>query len=274
MDITTGLMEAFLKCRTKCYLRAREVVETDNAYADWVRRQSDVFRSEGIKRLVAGVAPDKRATGPPTMELGRSAQWQLATDFVARSENLQCSCHAVERNPPAGRGQAAQFIPIRFVFTNKLTRNDKLLLAFDALVISKAFNREVALGRIVYGDDQATLKVKTSALKSEVERLAEKIGALISSSSPPDLVLNRHCAECEFQTRCRQKAIDKDDLSLLGSITEKERTDFNSRGIFTVTQLSFTFRPRRRPRGLKDKRERNHHSLKARVLSARVRDLS
>jgi predicted RecB family nuclease len=46
-------------------------------------------------------------------------------------------------------------------------------------------------------------------------------------------------------------------------MTEKERTDFNSKGIFTVTQLSFTFRPRRRPKGLKDKRERHHYALKA-----------
>ena len=216
MAITTDLVEAFLKCPTKCFLRARAEVETGNAYADWVRTESDVFRSEGIKRLVAGVAPDKCATGTAAMESGRSAQWQLALDFVARSENLQCSCHAVERIPSAGRGQAAQFIPIRFVFRNKLTRHDKLLLAFDALVISKVLGREVALGRIVYGDDHVTLKVKISALKSEVEKLTDKIGALISSPSPPDLVLNRHCAECEFQTRCRQKAIDKDDLSLLG----------------------------------------------------------
>jgi hypothetical protein len=46
-------------------------------------------------------------------------------------------------------------------------------------------------------------------------------------------------------------------------MTERERTDFNSKGIFTVTQLSFTFRPRRRPKGLRDKRERHHHALKA-----------
>ncbi|MGB9436261.1 MAG: hypothetical protein WBQ89_28685, partial [Candidatus Acidiferrum sp.] len=44
---------------------------------------------------------------------------------------------------------------------------------------------------------------------------------------------------------------------------EKERTDFNSKGIFTVTQLSYTFRPRRRPQGLRSKKERYHHSLKA-----------
>jgi len=145
----------------------------------------------------------------------------LALDFVARSENLQCSCHAVERIPSAGRGRAAQFVPIRFVFSNKLSRHDKLLLAFDALVISKVLGREVTLGRIVYGDDHVALNVKVSALKNEVEKLTDKIGVLISSPSPPDLILNRHCAECEFQTRCRQKAIDKDDLSLLGSMTER-----------------------------------------------------
>ena len=263
MAVTTDLVEAFLKCPTKCFLRARAEVQTGSAYADWLRTESDVFRSEGIKRLVAGVAADKCVTGTAATESVRSAQWQLALDFVARSENLQCSCHAVERIPSAGRGRAAQFVPIRFVFSNKLSRHDKLLLAFDALVISKVLGREVTLGRIVYGDDHVTLNVKVSALKNEVEKLTDKIGVLISSPSPPDLILNRHCAECEFQARCRQKAIDKDDLSLLGSMTEKERADFNSKGIFTVTQLSFTFRPRRRPKELKDKRERHHYALKA-----------
>ena len=44
---------------------------------------------------------------------------------------------------------------------------------------------------------------------------------------------------------------------------EKERSKFNSEGIFTVTQLSYTFRPRRRPKRLRDRREKYHHALKA-----------
>ena len=185
MAITTDLVEAFLKCPTKCFLRARAEVETGNAYADWVRAETDVFRSEGIKRLVAGVAPDKCATGTAATK-SKSAHWQFALDFVARRENLRCSCHAVERIPSAGRGRAAQFVPIRFAFSNKLTRHDKLLLAFDALVISKVLGREVTLGRIVYGDDHVMLKVKVSTLKNEVEKLTEKIRALISSLLVPD----------------------------------------------------------------------------------------
>ena len=244
-------------------LRSRGEAETGNAYAAWVQTKNDVFRIEGTKRLVAGVAPDKCVIGTQAMGSLKPAQWHLGIEFTVQSQNLQCSCHALEQIPSAGRGRTAQFVPIRFVFRNKLNRDDKLLLAFDARVLSEALSREVGLGKIVYGENYATLKVKTPALARNVRKLTDKISTLLASPSPPDLVLNRHCAECEFQNRCRQKAIEKDDLSLLSGMAEKERTDFNSKGIFTVTQLSHTFRPRRRPQGLRDKRERYHHSLKA-----------
>jgi predicted RecB family nuclease len=85
--------------------------------------------------------------------------------------------------------------------------------------------------------------------------------------------LNRHCVECEFQTRRRQKVVDTDDLSLLAGITEKERKEFNSKGILTVTLWSFTFRPRRRPEGLKDKRERHRYALRALALRENKRHI-
>ena len=46
-------------------------------------------------------------------------------------------------------------------------------------------------------------------------------------------------------------------------MTEKERRKLHSKGIFTVTQLSYTFRPRKRSRRSANKEERHHHSLKA-----------
>jgi predicted RecB family nuclease len=93
--------------------------------------------------------------------------------------------------------------------------------------------------------------------------MVEKITGLLSNPEPPDLVLNRHCGECEYQSRCRKIAVEKDDLSLLANMSAKERQKLRSKGIFTVTQLSYTFRPRRRPKRQRDKREKYHHSLKA-----------
>lgn len=63
MTITNELVETFLKCPTKCFLRSRGEVGTGNAYATWVRTKNNVFRIEGTKRLVAEVAPDKCAIG-------------------------------------------------------------------------------------------------------------------------------------------------------------------------------------------------------------------
>ena len=53
--------------------------------------------------------------------------------------------------------------------------------------------------------------------------------------------------------------VENDDLSLLSGMTEKERKKLHDKGIFTVTQLSYTFRPRRRSKQLRDKRERYRH---------------
>jgi len=94
------------------------------------------------------------------------------------------------------------------------------------------------LGKIIHGDDRTTLNVKTGALVSEVRGLTEKIGIFLSSNSPPELNSQPTLSQCEFQNQCRQKAIEKDDISLLSSIAETERQGHRSKGIFTVTQLT------------------------------------
>jgi transposase-like protein len=63
--------------------------------------------------------------------------------------------------------------------------------------------------------------------------------------------------------RCRKLATEKNELSLLSGMSEKERKELHGKGIFTVTQLSYTFRPRRRRRELRNKQEKFHHSLRA-----------
>ena len=45
MKLTSALFDAFLKCRTKCYLRWTGEVGTGNAYAEWVQAQNDAYRA-------------------------------------------------------------------------------------------------------------------------------------------------------------------------------------------------------------------------------------
>jgi predicted RecB family nuclease len=266
MRISSDLFNAFLKCPTKCWLRAASEPPSGNAYAEWMKSRKASYHATEIARLLSETPKGEVAVSPPPENL-KAARWHLAANLAAHARMnsyvLESEVHAVERVPSEGRGRPPQFIPVRFIFTNKLGEDDKLLLAFDTFVLSEVTGREISFGKIIHGDDHSALKVKTAALSGEVRKCIERIAALLSSPTPPDLVLNRHCGECEFQTRCRQKAIEADDLSLLSGMSEKERKTLRSKGIFTVTQLSHTFRPRRRPKRMRDKRERYHHSLKA-----------
>ena len=67
-----------------------------------------------------------------------------------------------------------------------------------------------------------------------ITRLSKRWWKPFATRSRSDSALRR----CEFQTRCRQKAEEKDDLSLLSGMTEKERRNLHDKGILTVTQLS------------------------------------
>jgi hypothetical protein len=91
----------------------------------------------------------------------------------------------------------------------------------------------------------------------------DKIANLKAADKPPEPVLNKHCLECKFRLRCRKIAEDRDDLSLLSKMSVAEREKLRNRGIFSVQQLSYTFKPRRRPKHLSSIPDKYSHPLKA-----------
>jgi hypothetical protein len=132
-----------------------------------------------------------------------------------------------------------------------------------------------ASGTLIYG---AGFRRRTIRIENHVARTLQNIDAIETAwreQKPPALVLNRHCAICDFQLRCRGIAAERDDLSLLAAMTAKERAKCAAKGIFTITQLSYGYRPRRRKRNRPDAERsrksasgatppaKNDHKLKA-----------
>jgi predicted RecB family nuclease len=98
------------------------------------------------------------------------------------------------------------------------------------------------------------------------ERLLNALSAMQLNAKGPPLVLNTHCQICEFQNRCRAQALEEDNLSLLRGISEGEITKLNRKGIFTINQLSYTFRPRRIKKRAKNPAHSHYFALQARAL--------
>ncbi|PYJ07347.1 MAG: hypothetical protein DME25_03980, partial [Verrucomicrobia bacterium] len=86
MNPNSQLFEAYLKCPTKCWLRSRGETGEGNAYAEWVKEQSETYHAEGVRRLQASVPEGERVVAPPTENL-KTAKWRLALDFVAQASS-------------------------------------------------------------------------------------------------------------------------------------------------------------------------------------------
>jgi hypothetical protein len=108
MNITADLFEAYLKCHTKCFLRSHGEAGAGNAYADWVRSQTDSYRNEQIRELTTTAARDGRIMTAPLTENPKAAEWGYTFDFVARAQNLQSNIHVVEGTPPDEFGRPIQ----------------------------------------------------------------------------------------------------------------------------------------------------------------------
>ena len=263
MLITEETFEAFLKCETKSHLYFQRAVGVQSEFSEWQRNLRRKYKETGWERLRSTVRGDQWCAGTPALHSLEDHRYRFIIDYTVALPEILSRPHALELIRSASKARDHLYIPLRFVPSEKLSIDDKLLLAFDAFALSQTCGKTPHVGRIIHASQYATVTVPLAGLLDKVRFVLGNMVAQQVSTTAPPLVLNKHCAECEFRSRCRQTAIEKNDLSLLPNIGVKERRKQNDKGIFTVLQLSYTFRPRRRPaHGLL----KHQHALKALAL--------
>lgn len=256
MVITQQIFEAFLKCPTKSQLSRDASMVVENSVG-WPQELEQIFIRNGWSRLCAGIPADQVITSASAAEAIRERRCGLIVDCMLQTSDLRARLHGLEIIGAPANAQT-RYVPIRFLSNEKVSTTDKLLLAFDAFVFSQVSGSRPDRGKLIHGREYRTTVVSLASLYGRIKSVIKAITALQANASPPPVVLNRHCSECQYASRCRQVAEKADDLSLLAKMTEKTRQKYHQKGIFTVTQLSYTYRPRRRRGGVK-----HDHALKA-----------
>jgi predicted RecB family nuclease len=248
MLITQEIFEAFLHCPTKSYLSCRPDVLDAAPNQSW-QPWEESFMQNGSSRLRAAVFDCEEYTGTPAADAIKRQQYRMIFDYTALTTDLRAHLRALElvHLPGAKDRSVRQYVPIRLLSEERISTANRLLLAFDALVFSQAASTTLPpIGKLMHGRKYSMTTVLLTPLYPKVQSVIAAIYTQQASSTPPPLLLNKHCAECQYASRCRRIATDADDLSLIVKINAKERKKYHEKGIFTVTQLSYTFRPRRR----------------------------
>jgi predicted RecB family nuclease len=261
MQITQQMFESYLHCPLKCFQYRDRSPDQVPEYSEWQRQIQHEYEQSAWTRLCASFRPNKTFWGnPPHADL-QSHRYKLIGQYRISTADFEASLNAIQLiDLNIGGHHRETYTPLRFVVREKLSNADRLSLAFDALAFSSACGYVPHLGKIIHGQNQQALTISLDKLIAKVRHTISRIRQHDARNSPPPLILNRHCHECDFQLRCRAIATEQDDLSLLANFSEKEWKRQHEKGIFTVTQLSYTFRPRKRLTTLS---VQHHHALKA-----------
>ncbi len=263
--LTDGLLEDHLQCHSKSYLRFRGRFGQATAYSNVcvqldARHRANAFQWLAAQSTTAGV---KWFNGSRLEDLATGHSMIL--DAVGGAEGLETHFHGLQQVPGDSPLGAYYYEPIRVYRHVQPSSAVRLLLGFDALVLRHLQGFLPEDGVLICGPTFKRIRIHLRAHLESLATVLRRLRLQVASVDEPPLALNRHCDLCEFKQLCRTKAEAADNLTLLKGMTLKEMTRHNSKGIFTVKQLSYTFRWRR-PAKRQTQRFPHNFALQARAL--------
>ena len=265
MHITTDILESFLQCRYKSYLQLVGEQGVPSEYERLLRETRARVRLAAMDKLLtqhsASASLGHLTVTPAVLKRGAP----LVLDATIEDEHLMLRCDALQRVPGPSQLGDFHYIPVLCHDAERLSHIPRSLLALYGVTLDTLQGRFPAYGLLIHGQQGEVKRLPLSSHEGQARRVLQELLAL-QSGTPPRLMLNSHCPRCEFRQRCQAEALAKDDLSLLRGLNATEITKYNKRGIFTVTQLSCTFRPPKRLKTSRPKPPPHQPALQALAL--------
>jgi predicted RecB family nuclease len=265
--ITSEVFAAYSQCILKAYLLLYERGEgTPHEYISILEKKAKKNRNKYLKKL--GI--EEPLVKPFSQEhISSGTPFLIEANLIFKDLHSYADVLCLVKK--GSRKMHSHYIPSLVVGTNRISKEQKLQLGFSGYVLSKLQSETATSGTII-GVENNTHRIQLLPLYNGVESIINELRKWTDSQFPerPPIILNRHCILCPFRESCEAKAKESDSLSLLNKIsTIKQIKKYERKGIFTVNQLSYLYRPRRQR-----KRSRNppsvQHSLELQALVLRV----
>lgn len=157
--------------------------------------------------------------------------------------------------------------PIFITPFEKVTTADKLFVSLQASLIETEFNLKIVNCKVIHGKNLQGTQFKLLSTAKNIKKIIVELNKILLSSNEPALFLNRHFDICEFCVSCKEKANTEGNISLLDRATPKVIEKYKKKGIFTIQQLSFLYKPRRRKKRVK---QLIAHNLELQALALRT----
>src|SRR5262249_10388456 len=242
LTITGDIVVAYSQCPRKAYLLLFSPDKgKPHEYVQILEQQ----RCANQGRYIDHLQQTHADVQPYTLENLRKGSKVLINAHLQVDE-FAADCGVLSRVEGTSAFGKYHYEPSIFVGTYSISKEQQLELFFVGYVLERLQHTSPVVGRIIGMDGKShTVKLGGSAkaLRPLLEPLHEWI--TVNAPQPPPLVLNKHCPLCPFQRLCHAQAEQEDNLSLLHGMTARMIRQYERKGIFTVKQLSYLFKPRK-----------------------------
>lgn len=264
--ITRDILESYLHCKLKGHLKLTGQQGTKSDYeALLIERRAEV-RITAINKILARHPEEVIPRNIPLTTSALKEGVSFLLDATLEDDLVSLTFDGLKKVDGPSKLGDFHYIPILFSEGEKARKEQKVLLEFDGLLLSRLQGQMPAHGIVWHGKECKATRVRLNTDLRQTERLLRDLKNMRSAESPPKLMLNDHCRICEFQKQCHAQAVREDNISLLRALGEKEITKYAKKGIFTVTQLAYTFRPRRKRRKRRTPTVLRNQSLQAMAI--------
>ena len=236
MKITNDIIESYFDCKLKSYLKRQgeqgEISQIESHYrAKLQRYRARVYQKKFATSFTAEFTQ--------IQSLSVFKNTDAIYNVRVTSKRFDLWCDAIKTKRAQGK---LTLIPILIIPNESIELKYKVLISFIAMEISQYLHCSIEFAEIIYSEKMTSTKVHARHYSKRVNATSLSL----EDQASPFFCLNAHCSLCEFQTNCRKQATTSDHLSLLRGIGAEKIKKLNRKGIFTINQLSYTFRPKRK----------------------------
>jgi predicted RecB family nuclease len=240
--MTCKTFAGYLQCQTKGQLLWR----SKTVEPDFIEMVSERFKLASVAQIQTCIGRRLISYDELSPKCDESYLIDCGTTYLdMRTTHIPQGVGAKTNSEPEG-----SFLPILFTVHEPIDSWHKTLLCFAAIAIWNTCRNVPHAGYICHGIDRTITKLRLTDTIGKTFELLHHAYRSIASDVDVSLILNKHCNICSFNKRCRDIAIATDNLSLIGTLGEKEHRKLLEKGVTTITQLSYGYRPRRKRRAL------------------------
>jgi len=240
MEICNESLENYFECNYKSYLKQKGARGKKNNLEKFeIRSFADIKRGYLRGHGIYETYPDS-LPGATQKIRAREAAYLNGIEVPFGRGRLSCDLLKLIKAAPESR--QSFYLPVMLAFRAFIPKSAGIILSAIAAELEAVQGVPIPFGEIIF---MADLKCKRIDLYKYRDKPKEVLKEIYAPEEPV-FHLNAHCSHCEFRAACLKKALALDHPSLLKGVGRKRISELAAKGIFTVNQLSYTFRPRRR----------------------------